>query len=967
MKRPRFVGEDWFLTGNHPEMSVIGGEAALAGKTSSLPAVGKLMEICQQGYRWADFGAWAFWKGQNDTDGREYNAMSPRAVFCRQWDWTFASGAKVSRTMGLFNDTHYTDPITFNWSLVVDGKQVASDSSQHTVVPGTKDVFDITVPMPTVTARTEGQLVLTLAIGGQEVFKDIKDVSILPAIASGGGDAYTIPNDIATTDAAKLLVYDPAGAAAAFLKQRNVPYTELPDLKTLPPTGKVLLIGKDALTNDDSISTKFAVWAEDGRAVIALEQTNPLKYQALPATVEPAKNEGRTAFLEDTGSPLARNLQQKDFFTWGPDEIVYRNAYQKPARGARSLIECDDTLRDSALLTVPVGKGIMVLNQLVLEEKLADNAVAQQLLANMLNYGASYSLQTNPVTLTTPAGSQFGVAAAAIGLQYKSVDDPLGAIAEPGQKIALITASPENLAALAGNQQKVDDFTNAGGWIIFNDLTPAGVASYNKLVGVEHLIRPFGGTPTNTNKGRRAVERITFSVPRNPLTAGIALGDIVQYSGTPIFDWTAGNFTSSDEFSYIVDYDELAPFAASPYPNYGNITNGFTNADGWPLIINDQVNKDGSPYKIDINLPRPETVKEFTFIGNNNYYSVTKINLVFDGDDATKVSYDVHSDSLANVLPVDPPRKASKVTLELAAWDVKPNVAANWGIDNIYVKVDRSPDFLAKVKPMLNIGGMIEYPHGKGGIILCNLLFKAKEEVPVNMQKKRSILASLLGNLNAPFAAKTVIVGAHLDYAPIDISKQANQYRTDRGWFGNHQFTFTDLPTGSQEFGGVTYNIYDFPTSPVPTCIMLDGPRIPNNLPVAVKAIPVNRKADALFFLQTARIDQPLQPQDIQANRKFELFKYVIHYADGQSVEAPVIQGWNVDNYFGPNPQSLPGAALAWSAKFAGSDQSSAAWTMQWNNPRPDVAIESFDLVYGRDKRAVPALLAVTAATAESQ
>jgi hypothetical protein len=37
---------------------------------------------------------------------------------------------------------------------------------------------------------------------------------------------------------------------------------------------------------------------------------------------------------------------------------------------------------------------------------------------------------------------------------------------------------------------------------------------------------------------------------------------------------------------------------------------------------------------------------------------------------------------------------------------------------------------------------------------------------------------------------------------------------------------------------------------------------------------------------------------------------------------------------------------------------------MQWNNPWPDVPISSFDLVMGPDRRAVPALLAVTAAQA---
>ena len=43
------------------------------------------------------------------------------------------------------------------------------------------------------------------------------------------------------------------------------------------------------------------------------------------------------------------------------------------------------------------------------------------------------------------------------------------------------------------------------------------------------------------------------------------------------------------------------------------------------------------------------------------------------------------------------------------------------------------------------------------------------------------------------------------------------------------------------------------------------------------------------------------------------------------------------------------------------------AYVKQWNNPRPDVVIATIDLVYGKDRRGVPALLAVTAATAQSR
>ena len=89
----------------------------------------------------------------------------------------------------------------------------------------------------------------------------------------------------------------------------------------------------------------------------------------------------------------------------------------------------------------------------------------------------------------------------------------------------------------------------------------------------------------------------------------------------------------------------------------------------------------------------------------------------------------------------------------------------------------------------------------------------------------------MLRNLNAPFAGKTVIAGANLEYRPVDLSKHATAFRDEKGWFGDKKFTFRDLPTGKQRLAGVPYEIYEFATSPVPTVVMPAGPNVPGNLP----------------------------------------------------------------------------------------------------------------------------------------
>jgi hypothetical protein len=62
---------------------------------------------------------------------------------------------------------------------------------------------------------------------------------------------------------------------------------------------------------------------------------------------------------------------------------------------------------------------------------------------------------------------------------------------------------------------------------------------------------------------------------------------------------------------------------------------------------------------------------------------------------------------------------------------------------------------------MLNIGAMVQYVKGNGGVVLCNLNFKETEAVPVNKTKKLAILATLLRNLNAPLSSADVAPTAH--------------------------------------------------------------------------------------------------------------------------------------------------------------------------------------------------------------
>jgi hypothetical protein len=762
--------------------------------------------------------------------------------------------------------------------------------------------------------------------------------------------------DLAQGALGSIALFDPNNSVKDFLTSEKVPFTPIDDLAKIPATAKVMIIGKDALTTATATSTQLAAWASegDGHAVIALEQTNPLKFQALPGQMATDINAGCLGFPEDAANPILAGLEGKDFLTWGPDGYLYRNAYAKPVSGGKSIIQCDMKLANSALVQMQAGNGIMLLSQLLIGDKIKTNPVAQQLLLNLVDYANKYKLKKVDTYAFVDDNPPLLKAIDAMGLKYTKAPDPLAAIANPGT-LAIVNATAANLKTLASNLPKVKAFTSGGGWLFLNNLTPDGLPDFNTLVGVDHLIRPFGR------------EKISWPATRNPLTAGMSPGDVVIGTGKAIVTSKAGDWPDPDAYSFVVDFDDVAPFASSTYSAWGNAIGGFTMYDGaWQLIQN----MPPEDAVIPIKLARPEKILQFIWTSDLNYAGTTKIQLTINGKD---YPFDTQPNGDSQTFDIPDQPTAADLTFKIIGWThdaQKQNGKDVVGIDNIKIKVARPADFFDKVKPMLNIGAIVEYPQGKGGIILCNVKYKGSESNPANVTKKQAILASLLRNFDAVFAGgktKTIIAGGNLDFTPIDISKQANQFRGDQGWFGDKTHTFDALPAGKQTMAGVNYDIYHFTTSVVPEAIMLGGKGVPGNLPDNVKGIPVNLKADALFFLQAASITQKRNPNDIKTNKKYEMADYYIHYADGKEEKVPVYSEINMENYKQTgDPIAVPGAQIAWSSPYTESNTNAVAYSMQWTNPRPDDEISSIDFVYGPNRVGIPALLAMTAADSKA-
>ncbi len=796
----------------------------------------------------------------------------------------------------------------------------------------------LSLEMPKVRTRTAAALALSLSRGGKEVFRDVKPIAIIAPDADGLVDRAGTPKAIA--------VIDQGGTVAARLGKLGLASTACASASDIPKEATVLIVGPNALDQASATSTAWMAFAARGGKALVLDQDVPLHGAALPADMAPTDRAGRVAFSENLAHPAFAGLDQADFFTWAPDEMAYRNIYSKPTKGAISLADCDEQLAYSALAECRVNDGILMVCQLEVGSKLASNPVAQKLFDNLVAYCAGYTPLRKHATTFLAADTPRGKLLESTGLLTDRGSDPVPALSDGKSQILVVDATPARLSALASAKPALDAFTAKGGWLVLWGVTPEGLKSFDAIVGVEHVMRPF----------RR--ERVTLPGVRDPLASGLTMRDVVMDSGQVIAPWSGQRFASADSYTYVVDYDDIAPFCAYPawqYFNPGrkgpdpdkdpcNLVNGFTNADDWRYIF--QLPAQAPFLEWDITLPRAEKLSQLDIINNGNYRLLTSIELTPDGDAKRMMAVPIKPAKDA-VQSFALGETATRLHVKLAAW-TQSQAPGVIGIDNWWIRVARSKEFYDRVKPLLNIGALVRYPMGAGGVLLCELNVPDQEANPENGPKRVNLVATLLRNLGGVFAGgRTIVAGGGLAYHPVPLGERCNLFLTRaQGWFDGEAADLAALPVGPNRFAGVDYEIRDVRTSPLPAAISLEGPNEKTALAKSVSGIPVGRTAAALFFLHASRQTAGWQAPNDGDKTPPALWCYTVHYADGKSETVPVRLGLGTGAWRVGVPQGFGGCEVAWSAPIAGANDHAVAYQMQWTNPRPQVAISAIDVAY---------------------
>jgi hypothetical protein len=161
------------------------------------------------------------------------------------------------------------------------------------------------------------------------------------------------------------------------------------------------------------------------------------------------------------------------------------------------------------------------------------------------------------------------------------------------------------------------------------------------------------------------------------------------------------------------------------------------------------------------------------------------------------------------------------------------------------------------------------------------------------------------------------------------------------------------LPQGVQEFNGVRYDVRG-----IIQLASLGSDTTCPEYPKAVSAIPIRQIAGKLHFFHGVGWT------DTDGT---VIAHYKIHFADGSTLEAPVVYGRDVRNWqFWPEmPENeKAGGTIAWKGTQPRWQQFPGwgvrLYQMTWNNPNPEKEIATLDFVSTK-QNAAPFLIAITA------
>lgn len=481
--KPVYIGEFLWVPASDPSWNTVfyGDDAYLDYRRYHIQSKADSWRMAIQAYRQYEVGGISPWTmvegGQLDDTNPMYvaqrEAMQPVAAYVREYDHNFYSGDQVTRTADVYNDTLRAAKLTVKWGLAEGDHVTAQGDTALDLSPGERREVKLAVQLPTVTARREVALRLTVERDGKVVFTATKPWSVFPPLKLQG---------------TAVGLYDPAGKLRAQLQQAGLATTPVTDLAGIPETVKTLIVANGALQSGakptpiigapTAGTRRLLNYTRAGGRVLVLEQT------AYPTGAMPVGLTPRTStltFAQQPGHPLLRNVQPGDLKWWRPDNYVSLNEPPRPAQAGFHAVVVSGSaagLANAPLLELTVGNGSLVLCQLRVGERLGVEPVAGLLLQNALDYLGSFGPALATTALYCPEVRTREVLDG-LGLQATDIT------AHPAQadwaNLRLLLAC-HPVAGLAPCLPQMQALLARGGTVLLHGLTPEELGGLKGLL-----------------------------------------------------------------------------------------------------------------------------------------------------------------------------------------------------------------------------------------------------------------------------------------------------------------------------------------------------------------------------------------------------------------------------------------------------------------------------------------------------
>jgi glycosyl hydrolase family 2 len=941
-ERPWVVGESLHASELRLGTYACGPEA-FRSRADSKRTKARFLRAVYDGYRWAGAAGFFPWDNLSDwPDGRKI--YSDLYACPRKQTHRLYAGRESRLLFKILNDTFSAEPVTFEWSYEAGGRTVASDKATMDIEPGFGKEYTIVLKAPQSSVRLDGVLNLKVSQKGAPDYVDKRAVPTLPVVTK-------------LAVAGPVYVLDRKGATADWLAAVGVTLQRIDGLEALKGKKGLLVIGHETLTSKEAFSALLLAFAAGGGRVICLEQDVPISGAAASAPLRTTTRFGGYAHPQALGTPVLRDLGKEDLIDWAGDFPTYKNVYEKPTEGARSLVECGPMLPFSALIEMSAGEGAVVVCQLRVGAKLGVDPAADVLLRNLVECYAEYTPSAAVAAVYAPADAMLADKITATGALNEKVASLADALDPAKFRVAVVHADAANLTELDRLKAKAHAFQDAGGWIMLCGVAPDSIDGFNKFMGTKHLLRPF------------RIERVLLKNPTYKLAATLGDADVALLSAKVQQASSGRIWISGNTFSYVIDNENVAPFTFpegapdEPYaykPTWNdkdpfNYVNGMRHSDFWRYIRQIWIEEVADP--IEFRLRQPEAIRQINISNDAAYSTIKDLEIYFDGDKANPLKVVLPDGYETGEIVLPEPRTVQKsITLQIVSHRIRPHKNPNAphlvGIEEVqFLRAKPASDGIG----IDNVGGLVVFPRGKGGVFLNQVKFMANEPRKSNADTKVKLTGVILQNMGIGSRASNVAIPGHnIRYTPIDITDHCNSFlKTGQGkrvWFGSRDGDMAALQVGRQRLNEVVYHLTDYDTAPVPNCVVLRyGDALKDQ---AVRGIKIGRKADVLFFLHAASVMRPVTEDErsrIGARKRAfvlpTLGNYEIRYADGKTVVIPIILEKSIDHWVQKEPKPLEQASVAWDAPSKVADGvKGVLYSMKVTNPRPDVEIESVGL-----------------------